>query len=370
MASKILECIAPGIYRTASGYRVKVAVGSRKRGGLSDEQAFPSTAGVKEMKGWQVQRRAELSRQVMRPALGTLASDIPAYMREMQRRLAFPDSREDEINAWVPRFGARRRHTLSRDEIKRQVKDWEAEGVAASTVRHRLTALSTLFAELDGDEAVNPVRGIKRPIEPTPQPDPRPLETIVRVLDELWFRTAMNGRGWRTLSRALVLTYTGMRPSQLMRIDIERHVAPFIDSPEPVVVIPAGKKGRVAIQPLTTDGIAAFKLFQRVGATGKFSTSSFYKSWHLACEHAAVPKFKPYSLRHTFGTLARRYADLADVQKMMGHTSPKTTARYADANADKLVAAASAMEQAWEQARGRVAWANRQRIETKGGSGT
>ncbi|MFN7916695.1 MAG: site-specific integrase [Vicinamibacterales bacterium] len=145
-------------------------------------------------------------------------------------------------------------------------------------------------------------------------------------------------------------------------------MAPFIDAPEPKVVIPVGKKGKVAIQFLTADGIAAFKLFKRVGAQGKFSTHSFYKSWHLACEQASAPKFKPYSLRHTFGTLARKYADLSDVQNMMGHTSPKTTARYADVDNAKLISAAKAMESAWERARGHVAWAVQLDAEKKGGS--
>jgi integrase len=321
------------------------------------------------MKAWQIQRRAELSRQMIRPALGTLQCDIPTYMRAMQR-LAFPDSREDEINAWLHRFGSRRRHTITREEIQSQVKDWVGEGVAASTVRHRMTALSTLFTELDGEDAYNPVRGLKRPKEPKPQPDPRPLESVVRVLDEMWFRTAMNNRGWCTLARALVLTYTGMRPSQLMRIKLATHFTPFVDAEVPLVVIPAGKGGRVILQPLTMDGILALRLFERVGAEGPFSTSSFYKSWHLTCEQAGVPKFKPYSLRHTFGSLARRYADLADVQELMGHTSSKTTARYAEVVPEKLVATTQAMQQAWEQARGRVAWASRQVAENTRASGT
>jgi hypothetical protein len=78
--------------------------------------------------------------------------------------------------------------------------------------RSPLTALSSLYTELDGDEAYNPVKGVKRPKEPELQPDFRPPEVIVAVLDALAWRAAKRNRGWKTLARALVLTYTGMRP--------------------------------------------------------------------------------------------------------------------------------------------------------------
>jgi len=77
MASKILETVAPGIYKVKTGFRVKVSVGSRKLGGLSDERTYPPETGTKEMKAWQHQRRAELERELMRPARGTLEADIP-----------------------------------------------------------------------------------------------------------------------------------------------------------------------------------------------------------------------------------------------------------------------------------------------------
>src|SRR5712692_5995770 len=92
--------------------------------------------------------------------------------------------------------------------------------------------------------------------------------------------------------------------------------------------------------PLSSDGKAAFLLFLRVGAAGTFSTQAFYKSWVLACDQANVTRFNPYKLRHSFATRFRRAgADIADVQAMLGHKSPKTTQRYAEISMEKLVAA-------------------------------
>ena len=46
--------------------------------------------------------------------------------------------------------------------------------------------------------------------------------------------------------------------------------------------------------------------------------------------------------------------DLADVQELLGHTSSKTTARYAMVSAPKLIGAVTTLEAAWENARSNV----------------
>jgi integrase len=174
---------------------------------------------------------------------------------------------------------------------------------------------------------------------------------IQSVLDALWYRTAMNNHGWPTLARALVLAHTGMRPSQVKRLDVDLDIRPYIDSDVPFVQVSAGKGGKPYLMPLTSDGRAAFLLFLRVGAAGTFSTQAFYKSWVLACDQAHVTRFNPYKLRHSFATRMRRAgADLADVQGLLGHKSPKTTARYAEVSQDKLVTAVQRMERGWNEA--------------------
>jgi site-specific recombinase XerD len=75
----------------------------------------------------------------------------------------------------------------------------------------------------------------------------------------------------------------------------------------------------------------------------------------LACEDAEVPFFNPYKLRHTWATTLRSGGmDLADVQELIGHTSAKTTERYAMAAPQKLIGAVGALNQAWERARENV----------------
>ena len=266
----------------------------------------------------------------------------------MQHPLESPESREYETAAWLTRFGHRRRDSIEREEVRQQVLDWEAENVAASTIRHRLTALSQLYETLDGEGAHNPVRGLKRPREPKATPDGRSPQTVQAVLSALQARTAKNNRGWKTLARAKVIALTGMRHSQVMGLEPD-HILVETENPYVVVVDP-GKDGELHVKPPTPDGVEAFRLFSEKGAWGKFSQSSLYKSWKLACEDAGVPFFNPYKLRHSYATALRAEGvDLADVQILLGHKSPRTTARYAGVAPHKLVAAASALQRAWSR---------------------
>lgn len=371
MGSPIVKKTDEGIYELASGaFRVTVAVGDRARGGRSREKHFPTDTGVKVMKAWQDEQRAALRREDLRPALGTLNADVPGYLVTVDTRLEHPGSRKHEIDAWRARFGDRRRHTITRDEIRQQVKEWIGSGVAASTIRHRLTALADLFVELDGEDAYNPVRGVKRPKEPEAQPDFRSPVTILAVINMLAWRAARNNRGWKTYARAAVLAYTGMRPSQMMRLDLAEHVRPYLGNHPPMIFVPAGKRGKAHWKPLTLGAVAAFRVFINSGAQGRFSTSAFYKSWMKACDDADIKRFNPYKLRHSYATLLRRAdTDLADVQELLGHKSAKTTQRYAAVIPEKLVAAVERQQHVWRQARGQSAWATPQVAEKKAASG-
>lgn len=228
MASRIAETIAAGIHRLETGaFRVKVSVGDRKRGGQTRETTFPKGTAQRTMTGWQTQQRAALMRQRLVPATGTLEADIPRYLETLEHKPALAKDCKYQLQAWVERFAARRRHTITRDEVHQQVRAWERDGVAASTISHRMTALSKVYEELDGEDGDNPIKGVKRPREPDPKPDARPVNIIESVLNELWYRKAMNNRGWKTLARALVLAHTGMRPSQLTRLSPDLDIRPY-----------------------------------------------------------------------------------------------------------------------------------------------
>jgi integrase len=345
--SKVIATLAAGIYKLEDGsYRVVAHIGNSRLTQRRKEKRFAAGTGIRDMKRWQGNARAALSREGLRVRRDTLSADVPRYMTVMKRRLSQPELREDEINAWLPRFGERRRDTLEGEEIRQQALSWEADGFAASTINHRLSALSQLFEVLDGKKAYNPVREVSRLKEPNPKPDGKSPETIQKVFAALEARVKQQNRGRTTLARLKVIALTGMRHSQVMRLEPD-HV--FVDHDPPyVVVVDPGKDGEPHAKPLTPDGVEAFKLFVAAEAWGKFSQSAVYKSWKLACEQAGVRFFNPYKLRHSYATALRAQGmDLADVQELMGHKSAKTTQRYAMVAPKKLAAAAELLHEAW-----------------------
>ena len=345
--AKVIATLAAGIYKLDNGsYRVVAYAGNSRVDQRRREKRFSAAAGMREMKRWQANVRAAFQLDGLRIRRDTLAADIPRYMRVMNNRLSRPDHREHEIRAWLERFGDRRRHTIETEEVRQQVIEWEADGVAASTVNHRLSALSQLFRVLDGDTSHNPVAGVRRLREPQAKPDGKSPETIQRVFAALERRVTAQNRGWATLARLKVIALTGMRHSQVMRMERD-HV--FLDHDPPyVLVVDPGKDGEPHAKPLTTDGVEACRLFAQADAWGEFSQSSVYKSWKAACEEAQVRFFNPYKLRHSYATALRAQGmDLADVQELMGHKSAKTTQRYAMVAPRKMAAAAELLHQAW-----------------------
>ena len=75
-------------------------------------------------------------------------------------------------------------------------------------------------------------------------------------------------------------------------------------------------------------------------ATGKpFET--IYHSWNTARQSVGLGDVRVHDLRHSFASaLVNRGATLFDVQKLLGHSSPQMTERYAHLTQGRLMDAA------------------------------
>lgn len=345
---KSTATLAPGIYVHATFIRVIAKAGAKMR-----ERHYPPGTALPKMQAWQLREKATLLEgQPVRPQRGSLAADIPTYLATLTGR-----RRKDETaiaHHWlVSPLASMRREVIRRADIKGQMAAWEAAGVAASTINHRLRILRNVYRELDAgeDDAVDPTAGIRKLREPDPQIRAVPYDVIEAVIAFMVPRgRAARGQSHaqtvnQSRARARVMAWTGLPPAQLMKVqpgDVNWTAATLDVTPRR-----KGKGTKARTVPLLPQAVDALKSFFAAGAAGRFSTSSFRQRWlgaqrRLVAEirrqveasggdpsAIVLPPIRPYDMRHSFGTEAlRRSGDLVGVKELMLHAKLTTTERY------------------------------------------
>ena len=209
---------------------------------------------------------------------------------------------------------------------------WLTDGLTASTVKHRRTALLHLWHRLDGKDAATPVRRSLVPAEPEPEPRGLPYSLVQDLLDAIpeqgqGVKGRMRDCASKTKARLTLMAYTGLPPRTIMRLrprDVRWDAgAVFIQGRR------KGKGTKGQTIPLTSAGLEALRRFDEVDCWGSFSTSSAWKSFQGTCARPDLTGLRPYDLRHSFGTAV--YAatgDLRATQQLLGHASRATTDRY------------------------------------------
>jgi site-specific recombinase XerD len=343
---KVESIVAPGIYRMDNGsFRVVARVGDRKTGPRPKEKRFPKGTALRALKSWQEDQRAELRRQDMRPARGTLADDVEQYLKLVEPRLVSFKDRRYDLHRWLERFGHRHRHTLETNELQTQLNEWRLKGLSAQTCNLRRMALSHLFTTLDGKRGRNPVSDVPKFERPDPKPHALPYDVIRATFDMM--------RPNATKARLMLMAYGGFRPSEIMRAAPE-DVQQFLDLVEPFCYKRTGKRGRPVMVPLPPEGVEAWKLLIQRDAWGKFARENINRDWKAAMRRAAEARierlglegtlsasavdtvrraFAPvrcYSLRHSYATqlLMQGSDDLSLVQEALGHRDARTTRIY------------------------------------------
>lgn len=290
----------------------------------------------------------------------TLRGMMPAYLEAVSAMPSFRDRKRD-MDLWLAEFGDRSPHAISRLDVQAVLQRWELAGVAASTIRHRRSALSNFYATALPD-APNPARSAKAPAAPRPEPRGLPYALLETILEKMpnTGRGAKGGKrpnGSKTLARLRVLLWTGLPHAQIARI--EPH---HLDLDAGTVWVEPRRKGKGAAGrtlPLLPQAVEAFREFIRLGCFGAFSVSSVRQSFRRACKHVQrdlrrqgqivdLSRTRVYDIRHSFLTqLAIASKDERAVQEMALHSDARMTKRYTEASVNpRLIAAVAAMARA------------------------
>lgn len=318
MSDKLLD---RGIYQTPYGFRVFLRIH-----GKAHTKRFPPTYTLEKLQGW---RDDHLKLHKKKKTRGTFAADVEDYLKAVAAMPTFSD-RKRQIEAWLPAFGDKARWQITPELIRQQLAAWRVGNVttgqralAPNTCNHRRVALGHLFRVIDGKNSYNPVLEVPPFKLPPPIKRGVPMDVVVRVLRKI--------RGRKTRARLEVLAWTGLRPSELMRLT-EDH----IDLRRKTALIPTAKGG-----PAREIGFAkalpAWKRLVKAEALGPFSVQSTRKSLVRACKALNITPFRVYDLRHSFlSALRESGADLSDVQAQAGHSDIRLTRRYAPTVTEKL----------------------------------
>ena len=340
--------VAEGVYKDRHGLAATVKVN-----GVQREIRFSPDTPLKTIRA----RRDTLRASLRTLAVGerhTLAHDAERYLRHVGGELVSISDRSHHIGLWVERFGHLRtlELPLHMAALNDQLRRWR-ETRSASACNHRRDALTNLVKVLHGRRAAADFVDLVRFAPPPPRP--RWLERT-HIADVLGHLTP----GSRTVVRLRLMHWTGMRPSQMARLQPEDF---RLDEPTPFVVVPRGKGGRLAAIPLVGEGLSAALDFMEIRAYGRWSCPSANKALERAARKAGRLPFTVYQIRHAFATgLRRTGSDVADIQDLYGHTDPETTMIYAPPQLKKHAAAVARLERADREpdpAPGAIRWQTR-----------
>ena len=211
--------------------------------------------------------------------------------------------------------------------------------LAPSTRRQRYDVLHAFLIWCDRSGARPGAPGLLAavPIPHSPEPPPRavPADALTRITDQVR-RLPLK---WRTYF-TLVLE-TGMRSGEAVRIrvrDIDlstlgRESVRVLGKGgrERIIPLPAGFASRPLLKRLIRERIAPDAFLFSKSRTGDMpmTTAAARYQWARVLKAAGVAGYSIHSLRHTVATrLVERVGDLSLAQRLLGHASLRTTARY------------------------------------------
>ena len=134
-----------------------------------------------------------------------------------------------------------------------------------------------------------------------------------------------------------LLIFTGARLREILHLKWE-----YVDLERGLLLLPDSKTGRKTV---VLNGAARAVLvalpktspFVIPGKTPDKPRTDLKKPWELVCARAGLVGVRLHDLRHTFASIgAGASLGLPIVGKLLGHSQPQTTARYAHLDADPL----------------------------------
>ncbi len=228
-------------------------------------------------------------------------------------------------------------------------KEMERQGLAVSSIRRKLSSLSSLFDRLCESNAIafNPVNGVARPVEGANEGKTPALSDAQakRLLDAPDGATL---KGKRDRAILAVLLYHALRRAELCSVRVEDYA---LRRGVPTLAV-HGKGGKIRYLPVHPAAVGLIENYLEAGghradASGALfrpvksrmgnlknaiSGTAIYGSivkHYAAAAGIPLAAIRPHGLRATAATNAlENGADIAKVQEWLGHSNISTTRLY------------------------------------------
>ena len=221
--------------------------------------------------------------------------------------------------------------TPPRDSLRTLVLDTSAR--APDGVRVRVRIINTTSSRGLAKRATSVLRDFGYDVDlskPTSKHAPKP-ENRIRTLDPY------------AIAAIRLLLLTGARLREILHLRWE-----YVDLERGIVHVPDSKTGRKPIY-LSSAAMAILKKIPRqqrnpyviVGDKQGSPRSDLKKPWAAIVREAGLPGLRLHDLRHSFDSIgAGASLGLPIIGRLLGHSTPSTTQRYAHLDADPMHRAA------------------------------
>jgi integrase len=284
--------------------------------------AFPAwTVGKARTHASRMRLKADTGETVA-PGRGDRVADLIEPWRDVVKLTRRPGTAVGYClaidNYILPGFGKDEPRAISRN----RVEQWHGEMAQRAPIQanRSLGVLSSFMSWLEHDNKIdhNPCKGIRR--------RPENQRHVFLDADEIErAHAALSGDNNRSAALALRLALlTGCRIGEAINL-----AAGQLDTKRKLWIKPAShtKQKRLHIVPLQDEALAIAHELLRIGLPDYEACS---RAWERTKKIIGCPDVRIHDLRHSrASSLARNGASLMQIGKVLGHTAPATTARYA-----------------------------------------
>ncbi len=248
--------------------------------------------------------------------------------------------RSDLDNRILPRFGAQRIDSIDSTAVGNWIRDLRRDGLSARSINKLRRMVNGVYvhAARTHPNLANPISSVDnlRVQTGTHRRVYTPDEALLLV------RSARSPRDRALLATAVMagLRLGEIRALQWGNIDLLSKRIEVTHSYSGSEIL-SPKSGKPRVVPINDELLGFLAAWKDVAPSSDVTSPVFIgdlggpidqavarKIYHRACDSAGLERYRFHDLRHTFGSIAIRTANVVEVMHWMGHSRIETTAIY------------------------------------------